>query len=389
MKTLTAFLTLVAVTMLAVTASAQVIVPSYQRTQPFVFCDSIPQGDELTVPFDIVNNGNTYIVVDSAVAAGDTADFYANFLVGSDQHYLNPINWRFLNGRTIEPHGVFFGSFFFTPKTPGPKQLTVTLYYHDTTAALSTQATFGFTTSLGRSGLAFLRLVTDTVSYGSSVGYSSITYDRVPTYTDAIVRDTLDLGDTVRAALVGENRLDLSSCGGAVIVAVDTRFDTPGDSFSLRLPALPFALASGDSMLLDYIYIARAIEIPYRTAVATFRTNAGDSLSLRLEIVMRKPSGVAAPDAPITTGNAVASLAGLPNPFNGSTTVRVAVPRPAQARVEVLNELGMRVALLADERLDAGVREFRFDADGLPVGAYFVRCAIDADVRTYRLMLVR
>ncbi|MBD3410072.1 MAG: T9SS type A sorting domain-containing protein, partial [Ignavibacteriales bacterium] len=61
-----------------------------------------------------------------------------------------------------------------------------------------------------------------------------------------------------------------------------------------------------------------------------------------------------------------------PNPFNPSTTIRYVLPEPAAVVVTVYDALGRRVAVLMNERQDAGKREVVFRAENLPSGAYFM-----------------
>jgi hypothetical protein len=62
-----------------------------------------------------------------------------------------------------------------------------------------------------------------------------------------------------------------------------------------------------------------------------------------------------------------------PNPFNPSTMVSVQLPVAGQARLEVYNLLGQRVAVLMDEKKDPGSYLIRWNAAGFPSGIYFYR----------------
>lgn len=62
-----------------------------------------------------------------------------------------------------------------------------------------------------------------------------------------------------------------------------------------------------------------------------------------------------------------------PNPFNLTTRVRFAIRIASHVRIALYDLLGREVALLLDERRDAGVHEIGFDAAGLASGAYFYR----------------
>jgi hypothetical protein len=67
-----------------------------------------------------------------------------------------------------------------------------------------------------------------------------------------------------------------------------------------------------------------------------------------------------------------------PNPFNPSTAIPFELERPEDVRLTVFNMLGQRVAILFDQRVDAGrhvsyFRGIRDDGTALPSGIYFYR----------------
>jgi hypothetical protein len=65
-------------------------------------------------------------------------------------------------------------------------------------------------------------------------------------------------------------------------------------------------------------------------------------------------------------------LANYPNPFNPSTVVSYRLSVSGEARVDVFNVLGQRVATLFDGVQAAGSHTVTFDAAGLPSGMYLV-----------------
>jgi len=65
-----------------------------------------------------------------------------------------------------------------------------------------------------------------------------------------------------------------------------------------------------------------------------------------------------------------------PNPFNPSTTIRVALPQTSDLTVTVYNVMGQQVAELANGRFNAGTHTFTFDASDLASGLYFVRATV-------------
>ena len=85
----------------------------------------------------------------------------------------------------------------------------------------------------------------------------------------------------------------------------------------------------------------------------------------------------------------------VPNPFNPRTAIPLSLPRDEDARLEVFNLLGRRVALLHEGRLEAGMHWFHWDgADGRGVpaagGIYFYRLRTgDGFSRTRKMILAR
>jgi hypothetical protein len=78
-----------------------------------------------------------------------------------------------------------------------------------------------------------------------------------------------------------------------------------------------------------------------------------------------------------------------PNPFAPSTTLRYALPRASDVRLEVFDALGRRVAVLAEGRFEAGSHTATWEARGLASGVYVARFSADGVVASRRMTLVR
>jgi hypothetical protein len=78
-----------------------------------------------------------------------------------------------------------------------------------------------------------------------------------------------------------------------------------------------------------------------------------------------------------------------PNPFNPSTTIRYGLPQGEYVTLEVFNTLGQRVALLVNEKQEAGFHEVTFRDPGLASGAYFYTIKAGEHAASKKLMLLK
>lgn len=78
-----------------------------------------------------------------------------------------------------------------------------------------------------------------------------------------------------------------------------------------------------------------------------------------------------------------------PNPFNPTTTIRYSLAEAGPVRLDVLDMLGRRVAVLAEGFQSPGTYAVAFDASHLPSGSYLYRLQAGDRVETRRMVLVR
>jgi hypothetical protein len=78
-----------------------------------------------------------------------------------------------------------------------------------------------------------------------------------------------------------------------------------------------------------------------------------------------------------------------PNPFNGSTEFGFRIAESTWVKLRVYDLLGREVAVLVNERKQAGVHEVSFDASRLSSGPYFYRMDAGIFSQTRKLLLVR
>ncbi len=83
-------------------------------------------------------------------------------------------------------------------------------------------------------------------------------------------------------------------------------------------------------------------------------------------------------------------LAGnYPNPFNPTTRIRYALPRPEAVELTVYDATGRILAVLVDAAQPAGWHEVAFDASRLPSGVYFYRLKAGAFDEVRQMVLLR
>jgi len=99
-------------------------------------------------------------------------------------------------------------------------------------------------------------------------------------------------------------------------------------------------------------------------------------------------------EEPVTHGKLIAELAGSPNPFNPTTTVRFTLAGPASVRLTVYDIAGRAVRTLADSPRTAGSHTVAWDgtaSDGRPLGSgvYFLMLEAGDEVETAKVSLVK
>ncbi|MEA2077074.1 MAG: family 10 glycosylhydrolase [Candidatus Marinimicrobia bacterium] len=78
-----------------------------------------------------------------------------------------------------------------------------------------------------------------------------------------------------------------------------------------------------------------------------------------------------------------------PNPFNPLTTLSFDLPVSDQVKIEVFNTRGQRVALIADQRFNAGSWKVNFDASFLSSGVYFYKISAGEEMIVNRMTLLK
>ncbi len=78
-----------------------------------------------------------------------------------------------------------------------------------------------------------------------------------------------------------------------------------------------------------------------------------------------------------------------PNPFNPTTSINFSLPSAQNAKLEIFNILGQKVATLLNAKLSAGNHSVEWDASGQPSGLYFYRLNAESKTETKRMTLLK
>jgi photosystem II stability/assembly factor-like uncharacterized protein len=108
--------------------------------------------------------------------------------------------------------------------------------------------------------------------------------------------------------------------------------------------------------------------------------------------IWRRPLSEMVTSVPLSSGELPARFSlehNYPNPFNPSTAIKYELPNSSDVRLSVYDMLGREVAVLVNERRDAGVHEVTFDGSNLASGVYFYRLQAGALVQSRKLVLLR
>jgi len=79
----------------------------------------------------------------------------------------------------------------------------------------------------------------------------------------------------------------------------------------------------------------------------------------------------------------------FPNPFNPQTTIRLSVPQNQTVKLEVFDVLGRFIQTVYQGPVEAGFRDFVFDASTLSSGVYIYRMESEFGIQTKAMTLIK
>jgi len=187
------------------------------------------------------------------------------------------------------------------------------------------------------------------------------------------------LTPTDNAAPTTQSDRAAATDGPVTVAPLDNDADADGDPLRLVavLPAAHGAVEFVDDQHVRYTPTpGYAGEDRFRYVVADGRGGLAEGDV----VVVVQPS----------LGASLALVGALPNPISGRGQVAFTLPEPAAGvRVEILDLLGRRVALLADRPFEAGAHRLSLDVANLAPGTYLCRVVAGATTATRPLVVVR
>ncbi len=82
-------------------------------------------------------------------------------------------------------------------------------------------------------------------------------------------------------------------------------------------------------------------------------------------------------------------ITAYPNPFNPSTTIRLALESPGQSQLRIVNTLGRTVQVFENGYLSAGIHQYTWNATGLATGVYYIHANCLNQSQTMKIIYLR
>ena len=155
---------------------------------------------------------------------------------------------------------------------------------------------------------------------------------------------------------------------------MDTAIVTPEDA-SYMIAVGPFRLGIGETEIVTFAYVAG-------DDLASLQQNAENAYDIYWGLTSVGEEGGALPVTLRLAQN-------YPNPFNAATQIRFTLPEASDARLEMFNMLGQKVATLADGHYPAGNQVVSWNAGDLSSGIYFYKLTVGDEVITKRMTLLK
>jgi hypothetical protein len=180
----------------------------------------------------------------------------------------------------------------------------------------------------------------------------------------------------------------ISDDNGELFTASTGLFSTSSTTFeTYKIPISSFN-AVDPSSSFNFPIRFKSIQIKLWYVGAVGDTNTGTLYFDNLR-VKYPTSTTAIPDNRQEVPQRYNLLQNYPNPFNPNTTIQYDIPQTELVRLEIYDVLGQKVAILVNERQNAGIYKIDFIADHLASGIYFYRLQAGNQILMRKMILLR
>ena len=331
-------------------SSAQIVIASYDRNQPFYFCNGEPMMDaqKVDVVFANISQPFTDISIDSFHIKGDTAIF-----IGAAEYDTL---------KNTDVGLVTISSFYYQPKKIGDDSITLTAFYKGN----SSSGTI-ICHSKVAPPIAFYGVTTDLQDLGGGV--------KVGSSNEVLKKDTLH--DMIGSVPVRDTPINIhifSVNDKIVIRTCDTRtidrMYWSGDSSEIEIrgiPPLPYTMHSGSSLSMPFFITPKKIgTFPHYFIV---HTTADDYLVWSFEYKVQGPNAV----RNYTITSVLVDYDIFPNPASGfETSLHIITTVSSLGNLAVIDLYGNTVYHKENLVLSEGQTNVSLPINMLNSGTYLV-----------------
>lgn len=179
------------------------------------------------------------------------------------------------------------------------------------------------------------------------------------------------------------------SANGYLIVWVDKDDDQQGlhATFKLSGSGETVYLSDTDTTIVDEIsYTDQTDDLSY----GRYPNGTGSFIQMNPTFGLENTDGITdVEDQQLELPTEYVLQQNYPNPFNPSTQITVSIPESGTYTLRVYNVLGQEVAMLLNNKINAGIHIFNFDASSLTSGIYFYNFSGNNFTQTKKMMLLK
>ena len=364
-----------------------------------IFSESMAQIFQHATAYEIINNAGTYGLSEDIIAdIKQSAISSIKIVRSSYEDYVNSgksfASWNDPNTPQDETFNTFMTiayQFFIHAENSGlgyrqPLKRMMKLLqtfnedlrqqydqHHNTTAADTFRATL-MTTAVGygfgqdlRDEFRSLNFPISDVIYGELINL----VNTAPIVATMIEDTTIALGE-------GNYVRDLN--------AFPPVFNDADDD-SLSYSAVSSDVSIATTHILGSVLTISPVSVGAATITITANDGENASVSTSLQVTVISPVGIEIQSSNIPEDYDL--LQNFPNPFNPFTKIQFTLRKEGHVLLKIFDIMGREIAVLVDNKLQAGTYIYNWNATNLPNGVYFYRLQAGSFKQTKKLILMK